>query len=65
MGVLSTLLSVLGLAIALGALLLLGYVSGLGASGGGGDVQLLGAAIVAFLFGIFLFGWGLGKRTQY
>lgn len=63
MGVLSTVVSLLGLTIAIGALLLLGHVSGLG--GGGGDMQLLGAAIVAFLFGIFLFGWGLGKRTQY
>jgi nitrogen fixation-related uncharacterized protein len=62
---LSTILSLLGLAIAVGALLLLGHVSGLGTGGGGGDFQLLAVAIVAFLVGIFLFGWGLGKRTQY
>lgn len=61
---LSTIVSLLGLAIAVGSLLLLGHVSGLGA-GGGGDLELLAASIVAFLVGIFLFGWGLGKRTQY
>lgn len=61
---LSTALSLLGLGIAIGSLLLLAHVSGLG-SGGGSDLHALGATIVAFLFGIFLFGWGLGKRTQY
>lgn len=60
---LSTTVSVLGLTIAVGALLVLGHVSGTG--GATTDVPLLGGAIVAFLFGIFLFGWSLGKRTQY
>lgn len=60
---LSTIVSLLGLSIAIGSLLLLGHVSGLG--GGGGNLELLGASIAAFLLGIFLFGWGLGKRTQY
>lgn len=64
MGMLSTVLSLLGLVIAIGSLLLLGHVSGLN-SGGESDLQLLAIAIVAFLVGIFLFGWGLGKRTQY
>lgn len=63
MGILSTVLSLLGLAIAIGSLLLLGHVSGFGS--GSGDLELLSASIVAFLVGIFLFGWGLGKRTQY
>lgn len=62
MGALSTILSLLGLAIAIGSLLLLGHVSGFSS---GGDLELLAASIVAFLVGIFLFGWGLGKRTQY
>ena len=63
MGTLSTVVSLLGLSISVGALLLLGHVSGLG--GGSTDVPLLGGAIAAFLFGVFLFGWSLGKRTQY
>lgn len=64
MGALSSIVSVLGLVIALGSIFLIGQVSGLG-SGGGSDVRLLAVAIAAFLFGIFLFGWGMGKRTQY
>lgn len=64
MGLLSTVFSLVGLLIAIASLLLLAHVSGV-TSSVEADVQLLGVAIVAFLFGIFLFGWGLGKRTQY
>lgn len=61
---LSTVVSVLGLSVAIGALVVLGHVSGF-SSAGGADVRLLGGAILAFLLGILLFGWSLGKRTQY
>lgn len=63
MGRLATVVATLGVAVASGALVLLAEASMMG--GGSTDVQLLGAAILGFVVGIFLFGWGLGRRTRY
>lgn len=63
MGIVTKSILLLGLAMATGALILLGEASAMG--GGSTDFVMLGASILAFLFGIFLFGWALGKRTQY
>lgn len=63
MGTLTTVLSLVGAGIAVGGILLLGHVSGLAA--GTADMHLLSGAIVAFLFGILVFGWSLGRRTRY
>lgn len=63
MGTITTVVTLLGLAIASGALILLGKAAAF--TGGTTNVTLLSASIVGFLFGIFLFGWALGKRTQY
>lgn len=41
--------------------MMLVHVSGFG--GGEADMYLLYTAVGVFLFGIFVFGWGLGKRT--
>lgn len=58
---LGTVATIFGLAIAVGALLMLTHVSGFGNSNP--DTTLMFATVGAFLFGIFVFGWGLGKRT--
>lgn len=59
---LATVVTVFGLLVASGALVMLVNQSGLVS----GDPQLamVGVWSVAFLFGIFVFGWGLGKRTR-
>lgn len=62
MGILSTTIALVGISIATGALLVLGQASALS---GATNIQLLGGAIAGFLFGVLLFGWGLGKRVGY
>lgn len=56
-----TVVASFGLVVAAGALIALVRVSGLGSSDA--NAHLLYASIGLFLFGIFVFGWGLGKRT--
>lgn len=63
MGRLATVVAVLGVTVASGALVLLGEASAM--ASGSTNVEWLGAAILAFVLGIFLFGWGLGWRTRY
>jgi uncharacterized membrane protein len=63
MGTLTTVTSLIGVGIAFGGIILLGYVSGL--KPGPPNYKLLSGAIVAFLFGIFVFGWSIGRRTRY
>lgn len=63
MGRLATVVAMLGVAVASGALVLLGEASAMGSEST--NIELLGAAILGFIIGIFLFGWGLGRRTGY
>ena len=58
---LSTVVALFGVTVAAGALVMLVNQSGL--VSGDPELAMVGVWSVAFLFGIFLFGWGLGKRT--
>lgn len=58
----STLATLVGLAVVAAALLMLLNHSGL--VDGSPDLVMVGTWVGAFLFGIFVFGWGLGRRTR-
>ena len=55
-------MALFGLLVALAALVMLLNQSGL--VSGSPNMLMVGAWTTAFLFGIFVFGWGLGKRTR-
>ena len=57
----ATFATLLGLAIASAGILRMLNVSGLAT--GNPDPMSVGLWLLVFLFGFFMFGWGLGKRT--
>lgn len=59
---LATFVALVGLGIATGALVMLLNQSGL--VSGDPDLAMVGVWTTTFLVGIFVFGWGLGKRTR-
>jgi hypothetical protein len=56
---------VAGIGIVIAALAVLVLIRASGLTGGATAAQLLFGAVGVFLAGVFVFGYGIGKRTGY